>query len=48
MATEAIKIAVRVRPFFEKELAEKQECCIEMVSQGSHASNVPLSLLSEQ
>jgi len=29
---EAIKIAVRVRPFNAKETAEKQQLCIEMVS----------------
>ena len=29
---EAIKIAVRVRPFNEKELAGNQQICIEMVS----------------
>ena len=31
---EAIKIAVRVRPFNEKELAANQKLCIEMVSEG--------------
>ena len=29
---EAIKIAVRVRPFDDKEIAARQQLCIEMVS----------------
>ena len=29
--TEAIKIAVRVRPFNEKEIEQKQALCVEMV-----------------
>jgi hypothetical protein len=32
MSGEAIKIAVRVRPFTDKEKGENQICCIEMVS----------------
>ena len=29
---EAIKIAVRVRPFDDKEIAARQQICVEMVS----------------
>ena len=30
--SEAIKIAVRVRPFDDKEIAARQQICVEMVS----------------
>ena len=31
MSGEAVKIAIRVRPFNDKEKSEKQKLCIEMV-----------------
>lgn len=40
---EAIKIAVRVRPFNQKEKDTKQELCIEMVSLLSHESRLARS-----